>query len=343
MGCAQSIDLIEAIALKLITDFSTASVETEMNQAQTSISSRILFTPEEDPLKEEQMEMACDQRHTDLQGDAEESYEEDQNERHTRSTEARALIDNNCLSASSLLAVGQDQRLDQPALEEEEVQVHPGGEEATGKGDRTLPAPVSSPGSGLIAGRVTELGTVHIVEDLCLAPPFKKEECSGSDDVVFVDASSDARSDPASATVCGISSSEDLTLNSTTRMVEQSHPPACRRPSPEEEHQADQPGLSDFELLRARLLSGQTSSTSPSDCKLCGRSFSLPETLHIHQLLHRLDDVCSCAVCGRSVAADSQSGRDQCRCDDCGRSSVQRRSLKRHRRTQRPGAVCADA
>ncbi|KAJ8368323.1 hypothetical protein SKAU_G00083510 [Synaphobranchus kaupii] len=293
---------------------------------QTSVSGQTFFTTtEEDTVKEEQMELACDQCHAGLHGNAEESHVEDQNERHTRSTETQTLTNDGYKG------------LVQPALEKGEYQVHPVGEGSTGKGELVVHGPTSSPVAAPIARDVTELGSVCLVEDLCSGTPVKNK-CS--EETGLVGAYSGTRSDSA----CRSSSSEDFTLNAETRMTECSRPLHCSVPSAEEEHLPDQHGLSHFERLRAQLLSGKASDASQgsTDCKLCGRSFCLQETLRIHQLLHRMDGVCSCAVCGRTAEAGCPSRRDPYRCDDCGKNFAHQRSLKRHQRMHQVGPLCAD-
>ncbi|KAG9348612.1 hypothetical protein JZ751_002350 [Albula glossodonta] len=187
-------------------------------------------------------------------------------------------------------------------------EVHPGEEDSTAQGKVDAPTLASSPVSGHIASDVTELGSVCIVEELCLRTPIKKE-CLDETEV---------------------------------EVAEPSYTP--ERTAPVVEQPASQHKLSDFQQLKAQLLSSRSSDTIQGlkDCKLCGRTFSLQETFQLHQLLHQMDDVHACTVCGRSLKAGCPSGQNRYQCSDCGKNFVHLKSLSRHQRVHRAGAICAD-
>ncbi|KAJ8385299.1 hypothetical protein AAFF_G00190880 [Aldrovandia affinis] len=232
------------------------------------------------------MEVACDRGHAGLHGDAVESHADHEDEMGGRNgdAETQTLNDSACSTVNAVLAeaVGQEKRGGWCALEEE----------------RAVHTPASSPMSGLIASDVTELGSVRIVEDLCLGTSVKKERFNETE---VVEGDSDTTNDPMSSTGCGIPSPEDLTSNSKAQLAEPSRTPMqmnCSKPALVEDCPASQRGLSDFEALRAQLLSGKASGAlqGSQDCRLCERSFGLQETLRLHQLLHRLDGVCGSCV-----------------------------------------------
>ncbi|KAG7471321.1 hypothetical protein MATL_G00123340 [Megalops atlanticus] len=317
----------------------SSSVDAQMHQSSGSCRP---FAHGESALKEEQVEVTCDHGRAGLHGDATESYAEDEREAEGGDTEAKmsTLTDSACSSASFSFTdtVGQDGAVDWSALEEGRVLVRQIGERPSERDETSVHALPSSP----IASDVTELGSVHIIEDHCSGTSIKLELSDESEDVG--DATGMGND---SATACGPAESPARKEDPTrTRIAgDSTETPAhtdCGRQTHMEETPAGRGGPSDFELLRARLLRGKSPASlqGPNDCKVCGRSFSLQETLRLHQLLHRLDHVYSCAVCGRGLEAGCPCGRGQCQCSDCGKSRSA--SLIRHQRVQKARAVCVD-
>ncbi|XP_066564074.1 uncharacterized protein LOC136752548 isoform X2 [Amia ocellicauda] len=179
--------------------------------------------------------------------------------------------------------------------------------------------------SVLVASDVTELGSVHIIEDVYLAAAIK----------------------------------EEMTEETFLRPAAEPGEACCGRPADAVDGSSERwRGPSDFETLKAQLLSAKPcvaddgsvgarmgcagTEWASKDCKVCGRSFSHRETLRLHQLLHKLDDMYDCAVCGKSLvvrAHRSQAcisgqgqGQGQHQCADCGKNFSHPKSLSRHRR-----------
>ncbi|KAI1893520.1 hypothetical protein AGOR_G00124560 [Albula goreensis] len=237
-------------------------------------------------------------------------------------------------------AVGEDEIVGWSTLESGASEVHPGEEDSTAQGKIDAPTLASSQVTGHIASDVTELGSVCIVEDLCLRTPIKKE-CL--DETEVEGGASSSRNEPVTVTdILRMPTSEGLTLDSKILLAEPSYTP--ERTAPVVEHPASQHKLSDFQQLKAQLLSSRSSDTIQGlkDCKLCGRTFSLQETFQLHQLLHQMDDVHACTVCGRSLKAGCPSGQNRYQCSDCGKNFVHLKSLSRHQRVHRAVAICAD-
>ncbi|XP_036393187.1 uncharacterized protein LOC118783424 [Megalops cyprinoides] len=322
----------------------SSSVDTQMHQPSGSCR---LFAHGESTLKEEQLEVACDRGRAGLHGDATESYAEDEREAEEGSAEAKthALTDSACSSASFSFTdrTGQDGVGDWPALEEGCVLVRRVGERPAEQDETSVHTLTSSP----IASDVTELGLVHIIEDHCSGTSIKLELSDESEDVG--DATGIGND---SLTACGPTvppvRKEDPALEYRSQIAgDSTETPAhtdCGRRTHTEETPTGHGGPSDFELLRAQLLRGKSTASlrGPNVCEVCGRSFSLQETLQLHQLLHRLDDTYSCAVCGRRLEAGCPCGRGQCQCSDCEEKPSRSKSPTTHQRAYKARAVCVD-
>nr|XP_015193183.1 PREDICTED: zinc finger protein 696-like [Lepisosteus oculatus] len=310
-------------------------------------------------VKEEQMELACDlNSSTELGTSTEISLEEDELE-----DAIPGEADSSEASEGSEAENAKWLALD-PA--------GPRGE-AWGRGRGTPGIAVPPAGScrraaGRVASDVTELGSVRIIEDPYLGAPIK-EEVAEEAFLGGEDAGGTSGLPPGSAAKPGAprppgGDAQDSALTSGSLLSEQKHPSPCAqswRPAVAENNTENCSGTSAFELLKAQLLGAKASDTADAtegtkhrpmgdggasnDCKVCGKSFSRLETLQLHQLLHKLDAMYDCAVCGRGLDAGpcgregGHSGHGQYQCVDCGKNFSHPRSLSRHRRVHRAEGV----